>query len=400
MMNRSPTHRRAVIVTAAVAATALAGTAAGASVGLPRVLHASAAPAESHWADSNVVPGSEDGQAAGQVWAGNALTTATSTCVAPSASRTALKHTFDGAHMRWVVRVAKKLCQPLFVQDAQYRKPVQGRKDYPQTLVTTARLIRMQNVGTYAVPLTTRSSCVQTDTGASFGTPPRWPRTLAKLGVPQPLQLSHFSVGPNTWSSQPPAKCLPFAPVPAPTVKVACPADCKGIGTVTVTARNQTTNLNLRIAPVVNGKLLHDHVLTLGPGRTGSISFRAADGSRLTFGYVYSLQSSAPFKPFGKPIVILCPPGAPPVNLTVNCPCAGPTAGLLKIANTSRYVVQVAVFVNGVRGQTVAISGKHTGQLSFSMAKGATATFGYRYQINGVFQPLFTAIQLKVVAAG
>jgi hypothetical protein len=399
MMNRSPTRRRAVILTAAVAATALAGTAASATVGLPRVLHTGAAPAPAPWADSAVVPDS-DGEASGTAWGGSTLATTVATCVSPSASRTALSHRFDGVHHLWVVRVARKLCQPLFAQDAQYRKPVQGRRDFPQTLAATARLIRMQNVGTYQVPLTGRNSCVQTDTGANFGSPPRWPRTLAGLGVPQPMQLSHFSVGPNTWSNQPAAKCAPFAPVPAPSVKVSCPADCKGIGTVTVTARNQTTNLYLRIAPVVNGKLLHDRVLTLSPGRTGSVSFRAADGSKLTFGYVYSASISAPFKPFGRPITIICPPGAPPVTVTLGCPCVGPVTGLVMITNVSRYPIQVAVFVNGQRGPTVVVAGKHKGQAGFTMAKGASATFGYRYQINGTFQPTFAPIQLKVTAAG
>lgn len=400
MMNRSPTRRRAVLITAAVAATALAGTAASAAGGLPRTLLTGSTPDLPDWIHTAARADSQApaGQGGGAQW-GQGMVASSAACVSAGASRTALTHRFDGVHHLWVVHVSKKLCQPLFVQDAQYRKPLEGRKDFPQTLVATARLIRMQNPGTYQVPLTGRNSCVQTDTGAQFGSPPKWPRTLAKLGVPQPLQLSHFSVGPNTWSSQPAAKCAPFAPTPAPSVKVNCPADCKGIGTVTVTARNQTTNLFLRIAPIVNGTLLHDHVLMLGPGRTGSVSFRAADGSRLTFGFVYSASIHAPFKPFGKAITIICPPGAPPVTVTLGCPCVGPVTGLVKITNVSRYPIQVAVFVDGQRGPTVVVAGKHQGQADFTMARGATATFGYRYQINGVFQPSFASIQLKVVAA-
>jgi hypothetical protein len=46
------------------------------------------------------------------------------------------------------------------------------------------------------------------------------------------------------------------------------------------------------------------------------------------------------------------------------------------------------------------VAAKHTGKANFAMPPKASATFGFRYQINGVFQPSFAPIQLKVTAAG
>jgi hypothetical protein len=386
-----------VVVTAAVAATALAGTAASAAkLGLPGLHHDAAAPQWQQDAGSGQLTA---GSQLGGVGSGSVVA-ATAGCVPAGASRTTLTHRFDAVHRVWVVHVAKILCQPLFVQDAQYRKPLAGHKDFPQHLAATGRLIRIQGAGNYSVPLVGRNTCVQTDTGAQFGSPPKWPTTLAALGVPQPQQLSHFSVGPNTWSSPPAAACAPFTPTPAPKVKANCPANCNGIATVTVTATNQTTNLVLQIAPVLNGVVQHNHILRLNPGATGSVSFGARDGSKLTFGFVYSSTSRFPFKPFGKAITIVCPPGAPPVTVTVNCPCAGTATGTISIANPSRYTVQVAVFVDGVRGPLVTVAAKHTGKANFAMPPRASATFGFRYQLNGVFQPSFAPIQLKVTAAG
>jgi hypothetical protein len=388
-MHRIITKRRMTFVAATVAAVALVSTAAGATrIGLPGSHSSTPAAVVDQWAD---LPAAPVVSGAGSLAA---------TCVAATASRTAVSHRYDAVHRTWVVRVAKPLCAALYVQDAQYRKPLQGGRDYPQTLAATGKLIRMQAVGTYTVPLVARGACVQTDTGANWTTPPRWPPTLAGVGVPQPQQLSHWSVGPNTWSSSPPAACVPATPVPAPKVTVKCPADCVGLAQVTMSAPNPTTWLTLQIAPVLNGKLLHDHVLRLAPGKSGSVVFSAHDGDTITFGYVYSSTSKYPFKPFGHAVKVVCPPGAPPVVVTLSCPCAGAVTGSVQITNASRYALQVAVFVNGVRTSIVAVAARGTGRATLSMNHGGTATFGFRYNVTGSFPATFAPIQLKVSASG
>src|SRR5207244_1087494 len=150
----------------------------------------------------------------------------------------------------WVVRVARPLCSSLYVQEAAYRKPLRGGVDYPQRLSTVGRLVRMQAPGTYRVPWVARNACVQTDAGANWNSPPRWPGILPRPGATQPKQLSHWSVGPNTWTSSPPGACKPFLPPPAPRVTVKCPADCTGIAQVTLSATNPVTWASLQVAPI------------------------------------------------------------------------------------------------------------------------------------------------------
>jgi len=393
-MYRILSRRRLTVLAATGAAAALVSTAASATkVGLPGAPAPVPAPRAAEWATTTTGTGATpEGDGAG-------LMAAVATCVGAGASRSALSHTYDRVHRTWVVRVARPLCAPLYAQDARYRKPLPGRRDYPQTLQATGRLVRMQAPGTYRVPLLARNSCVQTDTGASWSTPPRWPRTLAAPGVPQPMQLSHWSVGPSTWFSLPAARCAPLTPVPAPKVTVHCPKDCAGTAQVTMSATNPTTWLTLQIAPVLNGRMLHTRVLRLGPGRSGSVTFPARDGDTLTFGYVYSSTSRYPFKPFGHPVRIKCPPGAPPVVVSVACPCDGELTGSVEITNLSRYPLQVAVFVSGVPQAVVAVPPRKTGTAPLTMARRAVATFGFRYNVTGTWPAVFAPIQLTVTAS-
>jgi hypothetical protein len=387
-MQRILSKRRLVVVVGVVGAAALVSTAAGAvRVGLPGIHSAVSGGAGQL--------GTAPLQRAG-VPANSGILEATASCASQTASRTVMTHSADAVHHMWVVHVARPLCSSLFVQEAAYRKPLQGGVDYPQQLSTTGRLVRMQAPGTYKVPWVARSSCVQTDAGANWNSPPRWPATLPRLGAPQPQQLSHWSVGPNTWTSARPTACKPFLPPPAPTVKVQCPLDCTGIAHVTLSAKNPVTFAGLMVVPFLNGKMISNRALRLGPGASGSVLFFAHDGDTITLAYVYPNSSHPPLKPVGRAVKVQCPPGAPPLVVSMACPCAGDVTGTVQATNASRYPLQVAVLVNGVQQAIITVAAKKSGTVSLTTARQATLTFGYRYNLTGQFPATFTRISFKV----
>jgi hypothetical protein len=389
-MQRILTRRRAMLVVATGAAAALLSTAAGATrIGLPGA--PASANGTARWASVQA--------AAVAVPQAVGVLTSTLTCVSAGASRTVMTHSFDAAHRMWVVHVARQLCSSLYVQEAAYRKPLQGGLNYPQRLSSVGRLVRMQAQGTYHVPLVARNVCVQTDAGANWNSPPRWPGILSGPGVTQPEQLSHWSVGPNTWTSSAPSACKPFLPPPAPKVVAKCPLDCTGIAHVTMSARNPVTFSGLQIAPILNGRMLTTRILRLGPGQSGSVAFNARDGDVITFAYVYPNSTRPPYKPVGRPFKVQCPPGAPPLVVTLACPCAGDVTGTIQVTNASRYALQVAVFVNGMQKAVIPMAPKQSGKTTLVTSRQATITFGFRYNVTGQFPPTFTPIAFKVATS-
>ena len=391
-MQRILTKRRLILVVATGAVATLVSTAAGAAkIGLPGTGTAVTG-GVAQWAGAPVLRAGAGPASAG-------VLTATASCISQNASRTVMRHSLDAAHHMWVVHVARQLCSSLFVQEAAYRKPLQGGLNYPQRLLSVGRLVRMQAPGTYHVALVARNVCVQTDTGAQWNSPPRWPPFLSGPGVPQPQQLSHWSVGPNTWTSSPPSACKPFLPPPAPRVTVKCPPDCTGIAQVTVSATNPVTFSGLVIAPILNGRMLTDHLLRLGPGRSGSVVFSARDGDTVTLAYVFPNSTHPPYKPVGKPVKVLCPPGAPPLVVSMACPCAGDVTGTIQATNASRYPLQVSVRVDGVEQAVISVAAKQSGTVTLTTARQATLTFGYRYNVTGQFPATFTSISFKVATS-
>jgi hypothetical protein len=395
-MRQILTKRRVAFVAVAGVAAGLVSTAAGAvrSGDSPGPVAALRAAPVGGWENTSPDPGS-----APPVPDSSGVLSSLTSCVTANASRTVMTHSLDARRRSWVVHVARRLCSSLFVQDAQYRKPLQGGRDYPQRFVTAARLVRMQAPGTYRVPLVSRNPCVQTDTGASWGSPPRWPPVLARVGVTQPQQLSHWSRGPNTWYAAPPAACKPFLPPPRPTVSVHCPQNCTGIATVTVSARNPTTYAFLKVAPVVNGRVLTTRILGIRPGGSGSVSFSARDGDTITLRYVYPNSTHPPYRPVGRPVKVNCPPGAPPVAVTTVCPCVGDLSGTVQVTNASRFPLEVAVSVGGVPKAVVSVPPKRSGAVTLTLSRNATLTFGYRYNVTGHFPPTFTRIAFKVTTS-
>jgi hypothetical protein len=387
VMLRILTKPRVMLVVATGAAAALLFNAAGATrIVLPGAPATAAGTAQWEKAPAAqvAVP-----QAAGAL-------TSTMACVSAGSSRTVMTHSLDAAHHMWVVHVARALCSSLFVQEAAYRKPLQGGLNYPQRLSKVARLVRMQAAGTYHVPLVARNVCVQTDAGANWNSPPRWPPVLSKPGVTQPMQLSHWSRGPNTWTSSRPAACKPFLPPPAPKVVAKCPLDCTGIAQVTMSARNPVTFSGLLIAPILNGRMLTSKILRLGPGRSGSVVFNARDGDVITLAYVYPNSTRPPFKRVGRPFKVQCPPGAPPLVVTLACPCAGDVTGTIQVTNASRYALEVAVLVDGTQAAVIPVAPGRSGNTTLTTSRQATVTFGYRYNVSGQFPPTFTPIAFKV----
>ncbi len=392
-MGRILTKRRVAFVAAIGVAIGLASTAGAVRTGgFPGAVAPLRAAPTGGWEDTTPQPAS-----AAPLPDSTGISSLAS-CVTANASRRVMRHTYDAVHHSWVVHVARRLCSTLFVQDAQYRKPLQGGRDYPQRFVTKARLVRMRAPGTYRVPLVPRNPCVQTDTGASWGSPPRWPAVLARLGVTQPMQLSHWSRGPNTWYAAPPAACKPYLPPPRPTVSVHCPQNCVGIATVTVSARNPTAYAHLKIIPIMNGRVLTTRVLVVRPSRSASISFQARDGATITLRYLYanSHQSS---KPVGHPVKVNCPPGAPPVVVTMACPCTGDVSGTVQVTNASRFALEVAVSVDGVTKAVVSVPPKQGSTVTLTLSRNTTLTFGYRYNLTGHFPPTFTRIAFKVTTS-
>jgi hypothetical protein len=389
VMQRILTKRRLMLVVATGAAAALLANAVGATrIVLPGA--AAVAGGTAQWASRPAA------QVAVPVPQAAGVLSSTLACVSPSSSRTVMTHSFDAVHHMWVVHVARALCSSLFVQEAAYRKPLQGGLNYPQHLSSVARLVRMQAPGTYHVPLVARNVCVQTDTGANWNSPPRWPPILSGPGVTQPQQLSHWSRGPNTWTSSLPAACKPFLPPPAPKVVANCPLDCTGIAQVTMSARNPVTFSGLLIAPIVNGRMLTTKILRLGPGRSGSVVFSARDGDVITFAFVYPNSTHPPFKPVGRPFKVLCPPGAPPLVVTLACPCAGDITGTIQVTNASRFALEVAVLVDGLQRVVIPVAPKQSGNTTLTTSRQATVTFGFRYNTSGHFPPTFTPVSFKV----
>jgi hypothetical protein len=394
-MRRILTKRRVAFVAAVGLASGLAATAAGAvkTGGSPGAAALLRAAPVGGW--ENTSPGAGS---APPVPADAGMISSLTSCVSANASRTVMRHALDARHHSWVVHVSRRLCSTLFVQDAQYRKPLQGGRDYPQRFVMAARLVRMQAPGTYRIPMVPRNPCVQTDTGASWGRAPRWPPVLAAPRVAQPMQLSHWSRGPNTWYSAPPAACKPVLPLPGPVVSVNCPQNCTGIATVTVSARNPTTYALLKVVPVVNGRMLATHALSVRPGGSGSVSFRARDQDTVTLRYIYPGKMPGT-KPVGRPVRVICPPGAPPVVVTMACPCTGDLSGTVQVTNPSRFPLDVAVSVDGVPKAVVSVPPKQNGAVTLTLSRNVTLTFGYRYNLTGQFPPTFTRIAFKVTTS-
>jgi hypothetical protein len=379
-------------VAATGVAAALVSTAASATrLGLPRGATPAAA-GTAQWADNAATRTAPDGP-------GVAVLATTAACVSQGASRSVMTHSFDSAHHMWVVHVARQLCSSLFVQEAAYRKPPQGGLNYPQRLSSVGRLVRMQAPGTYHVALVPRDVCVQTDTGANWNSAPRWPGILSGPGVSQPEQLSHWSRGPNTWTSAAATACKPFLPPPAPAVTAKCPLDCTGIAAVTMSARNPVTFSGLEVAPILNGKMLTNRILRLGPGGSGSVVFNARDGDTITFAYVYPNSTRPPFKPVGRPVKVTCPPGAPPLVVTLACPCAGNVTAGIQATNASRYAMQVAVLVNGVQKSVLTLAAHQSRTFTVVTTRQATLTFGFRYNTTGQFPAAFTPVKFSVTTS-
>src|SRR5262249_58620377 len=118
---------------------------------------------------------------------------------------------------------------------------------------------------------------------------------------PQRRQWSHWRSAPTPGSPSPPPRSPPFLPPPSPTVTSKCPQDCTGIAVVTVSARNPVTWSSLQILPILNGRRLTNHVLRLGPGRSGAVSFRARDVETVTLAYVYPNSPHPPYHPAATP---------------------------------------------------------------------------------------------------